>query len=84
MAPVMTKFCLIGGIDVPSDATPVTDCNGEVCAYKLADGSTVRLALMLEFEAPDGNGYTYRTAEADMASAGFTGLEYDNTSFSEL
>jgi hypothetical protein len=66
---------------VPQSATPVKDWKGEVCAYKMADGSTVRLIVALEVESPTENEYKYLTSEQDIANAGFEALEYNEAKF---
>lgn len=82
MADVVTKFKLTGGFDIVDTAQPVAAVSGETCAYKMEDGSTIRLVVALEVESSDGNTFTYITAEKDMADAGFCALEYNDIMFS--
>lgn len=48
------EFQLMGRLELPADATPVLDFRGDTCGFKLANGCTYRIQVVLEEESADG------------------------------
>lgn len=84
MSLTITEFTVSGGFDISSQVERVLAYNDTISAYKLPDGRTVRLVVALEVESADGTSYEYLTSESNMDSIGFTNLDYQDTSFTEI
>jgi len=75
------KFNATGGFDINKKFKKVLSCTGDICAFRLPDGRSVRLAVALEVESKDGNNFKLITDEFDMAELGFEGLDYKELTF---
>jgi hypothetical protein len=73
-------FKCTGGFDINSKLTTHRAWNGDVVGFNLPDGSTVDLFVGLRVTNPQGE-IKFINSEDDMIEFGFTGMEYDETSF---
>lgn len=73
-------FKCTGGFDINSKLTTHRAWNGDVVGFNLPDGSTVDLFVGLRVTNSQGE-IKFINSEDDMIEFGFTGMEYDETSF---
>lgn len=73
-------FKCTGGFDINSKLTTHRAWNGDVVGFNLPDGSTVDLFVGLRVTNLQGE-IKFINSEDDMIEFGFTGMEYDETSF---
>jgi hypothetical protein len=78
----LTTLTLQADILIPEGAQPVLSVDGEIVAFKLPSGSTIRPMLALEQETPKG---TYKSLHTDKLRQkhGFEIVEYAEISFTE-
>jgi len=63
-------------IEVPDNAEPVTDSNGDCFAFKLADGRTVEPAFCIRVESADGLSEQFAANDDDMQAVGVFLVNY--------
>jgi len=74
------KFKITGGFNIGQKLIEEPAHDGSIVGFKLPDGSIARPCICLEIEDTNGE-FKYVTAETEMSSLGFEGLDYDDTSF---
>jgi len=78
------NFNVSGGFDISDKFEEVLSCTGEVYAFKLPDGRSVKLSVALEVESKNGRSFKYIISEAEMSKLGFECLDYTDSSFEEV
>ena len=74
-------FEVKGGFDIAKENKPYLANDGGIIGFTTPNGATVRLAVCLEVESPDGKTMRYVTSEKEMAELGFEGLDYSSLDF---
>lgn len=75
------QFVVSGNLFLPTGARPVLNRSGEICAYRLKDGRTVKPWLTIEVHNPKTDDYQDAATFDDLKALGIEGLDYDANHF---